>query len=120
MNSQRQLDSSQLILLREIGAMGVASLLKVRSKLAWELGKYATALHSLEESGLIRRDGLKATCSEAGMGLLQRHGSAKATNPPVGSQVHSFASQVKAPQLPVNELWLPNLQKFLGAIGVHE
>lgn len=110
-------DSSQLQMLQEIEGNKSVSLLKLRSKLSWDLEKYANALHGLEQLGLIQRDGLKASCTEAGLKQLQQFKQGKRENIRVAEQTSSYVDEVAAYQLPVNELWMPNLESFLRAIG---
>ena len=120
MTKHRQLDAPQLQLLHAIGTSGFSSLLRIRSTLSWELSRFATAMHALEEAQLIQRDGLKAKCTEAGASYIENLHVSKPTSPAYESIKQSYSDEVRAPQLPVNALWLPNLSRFLGAIGVRK
>lgn len=111
---------NQLQLLQLIGTQGATNLLKARTKLSWDLERFAVSLHSLETAGFISRDGFKASCTAKGISELGTFNQGKSLNS-VSDDVHrTYIDEVKVPRLPTNELWLPNLENFLHSVGIRK
>jgi hypothetical protein len=92
-------------------------LLKIRTSLSWDVERFATTLHALENLNFIVRVDYKASCTDLGLKTLSLNVQSMAKNSVHKSGAPSYLDEVKLPSLSVTEPWLPNREKFLRATG---
>jgi hypothetical protein len=114
-----KLNSAQIELLQSISSKNDTNLLKLRNKLSWDLEKFSVTLHTLEVAKLIIRDGFKASATMEGLKVIGARFQVSSGSVPDGEQV-SYVDEVSVPPLSLSEPWLPNLENFLGAIGIRK
>ena len=88
-----------------------STLVSLRSALAWEVARFVTTLVALQERGLVAREGINLSLTDEGAKRLQQ-----ASREPRLDKAEAFISEVEAPKLPVNSLYLPDHGRFLRAV----
>lgn len=120
MSPEQILNPAQLQLLLLIGANPDTNLLKARTRLSWDVEKFAVALHSLETAGLIRRSGFKASSTPAGAEVFRTRAQIAPLRKPLSSASPSYLEEVRVAPLSLSEPWLPNFERFSRAIQIRK
>jgi len=120
MSPAQILNRAQLQLLQLIGANPATNLLKARTRLSWDIEKFAVALHGLETAGLILRAGFKASSTAAGAEVLGTRAQISPLRKPLSSTSLSYLEEVSIAPLSLSEPWLPNFEKFSHAIQIRK
>lgn len=94
-------------MLMHIRAADTTSIVRLRSALGWDLPKFTSAMFGLIERGLLTRDSSdRLKISTSGIDYVASTAEQRRV---VAS---SFQEECRAPQLPVNSLYLPDYSRF--------
>lgn len=105
-----KLSSFEKVILLALSSANVVNILTLRAKLGMSALQFFNALNRLREEGLIDFDGRRAKLTQLGNGALREFRNSPNSSTATGS---AYLKSVSAPQISVQDFYLPNRDRFL-------